>query len=70
MDDEIEDPADSYNDAVAQGDKCMLLAQNAFIESEATEVDDLSALQLARANYFQTRAVAFDQFAALIGRDS
>lgn len=66
MDYEIEDPADSYDDALVKAADCMILAQHAYNKSESTEVDDLSALNLARANYFQTRAVALYQFAALI----
>lgn len=67
FDDEIEDPADSYDDAVAQGDRCMLLAQNAYNESEGTLVDDAkAALQVSRAIYLQARALSFYQFASLI----
>jgi formylmethanofuran dehydrogenase subunit A len=66
MDYEIEDPADSYDDALVRAADCMILAQHAHDEAEATEVDDLSAMNLARANYFQMRAVALYQFAALI----
>ena len=66
FEDEIEDPADTYNDAVGEGDRFMLLAAHAYAASESVDVIDATALQVARANYFQTRALAFYQFAALI----
>lgn len=70
FDDEIEDPADDYAGAMGQGARFMALAQHAYDEAEATEVDDLSTLHVARATYLQTRALSFYQFAALIGPEN
>lgn len=69
MDDEIEDPADTFDDAVAHGDRNMLLAQHAYEESESDKTVAWAAVAVARANYFQTRALAFYQFAMLIKED-
>lgn len=66
FDDEIEDPADSFNDAMAQGARYMLLAQNAFAASDDADLGHATALDLARANYLQLRALSFYQFAAVI----
>lgn len=69
FDDEIEDPADNPADAILQGDELMDLARHHY--AVAGEDADLktAALQTARATYFQLRALALYQWAAILRED-
>lgn len=56
-----------YHDAVQKGHEQMTLAKAAFAKS--TEVHlriEAIAIDVARANYHQTRALAFYQYASLV----
>lgn len=69
FDDEIEDPADNGADAIAQGDRCMALAQHYYAAASQDINLKTAALQTARASYFQLRALSLYQWAAILRED-
>jgi hypothetical protein len=66
FDDEIEDPADGYQDAMIKAAESMARAQNDFSDAELISEHEAKLELLTSASYHQQRATALYAFAALV----